>query len=285
LRAVIDIGTNSVLLLVGHRVGSRVEIVRDEARITRLGEGIGSSGRLTPAAIDRTVRVLEEYRELARADGAELVAVATEGLRQAANQDAFLEPAARALGQPLTLISGDEEARLSYLSVAREEPDLETLRVLDIGGGSTELVVGHGETIESRRSHKVGSVRMTERFGEDVRAIEAAVREAFAQQPVTPAPVLHGLAGTVTTAAAVMLELEVYDRDRVDGTRWPIGRIEALREELAAETVEQRTARPCLPHGRADVIVAGLTILVEALRHCGATTLVCRDRGLRFALI
>ncbi len=285
MRAVIDIGTNSVLLLVGRRVGSRVEIVRDEARITRLGEGVGRSGVLAPEAIERTVRVLEDYRELARADGAELVAVATEGLRQASNQDAFLEPAARALGQPVTLVSGDEEARLSWLSVAQEEPELETLRVLDIGGGSTELVVGRGETIESRRSHKVGSVRMTERFGENVRAIEAAVREAFAEQPVAPAPVLHGLAGTVTTAAALMLGLEAYDRDRVDGTRWSVERIVTLREEIAAETVQQRTRRPCLPIGRADVIVAGLTILVEALRHCGASTLVCRDRGLRFALL
>lgn len=285
MRGVIDIGTNSVLLLVGHRVDSRVEIVRDEARITRLGEGVSSSGRLAPAAIERTLRVLAEYRELAERDGADLVAVATEGLRQASDPEAFLEPAARVLGREVEMISGDEEARLSYLSVAREEADAETLRVLDIGGGSTELVVGRGEHIESRKSHKVGSVRMTERFGEDIPAIAKAVREAFASQPVEPSAVLHGLAGTVTTAVAVMLELEVYDRDRVDGTRWSAAQIEALREQLAGETVEQRTRRPCLPEGRADVIVAGLTILVEALRHCGASTLVCRDRGLRYALI
>jgi exopolyphosphatase/guanosine-5'-triphosphate,3'-diphosphate pyrophosphatase len=274
-----------VLLLVGRRVGSSVEIVRDEARITRLGEGVGGSGLLGAAAIERTVQVLQEYRALAESLQAELVAVATEGLRQAGNPEAFLEPAARALGRPVTMISGDEEARLSYSSVAREEPEADTLRVLDIGGGSTELVVGRGEHIESRRSHKIGSVRMTERFSEDVPAIAAAVREAFAEQPVAPAPLLHGLAGTVTTAAAVLLELDSYDRERVDGTRWSATRIEALRDELAAETVEQRARRPCLPVGRADVIVAGLTILVEALRHCGATTLVCRDRGLRYALL
>lgn len=292
MRAVVDIGTNTVLLLVADRDGAgRVRIARDEARITRLGQGVASTGRLDETAIERTVQTLADYRTLAEEAGAVLVPVATEGLRLANNQHEFLARAEVALGVPVRVISGEEEAELSYLSVAREQGD-GPLRVLDIGGGSTELVVGTGETLLSRHSHPVGSVRLTERWIDadpptpaSLRAIEATVHAAFAAQPVEPYPVLHGLAGTVTTAAALLLGLTDYDRDRVDGTRWPGAIIRELRDALASETLAERSRRPCLPVGRADVIVAGLSILHVALQHCGADTLVVRDRGLRYALV
>ena len=274
-----------LLLLAHRREDGQLEVARDEARITRLGEGVGKTGVLSEAAIQRTCAVLSDYARIARDAGAALTPVATEGLRQASNPDAFLAPAEVALGQPVQMISGDEEARLSYLSVAREEPGLPTLRVLDIGGGSTELVVGEGDRIVSQVSHKVGSVKLTERHGEDIDAITEAARTALATQPVEPSPLLHGLAGTVTTAAALLLGLEAYDRDRVDNTRWPRGELESLRTTLGSEPIDQRTRRPCLPRGRADVIIAGLTILLATLDHCGAQTLVCRDRGLRYALV
>ena len=292
MRAVIDIGSNSVLLLVGTRRGDgRVEVFADEARITRLSQGAAQTGRLDPAAIERTVAVLAEYRAIAQRAGAELVPVATEGLRVAEDPSAFLNAAREALGCEVRILSGDEEARLSYLSVARESPP-GPLRVVDIGGASTELVVGCGERIDTIVSHPIGSVRLTERFVDhdppsraSIEAIDGAVRDTLASQSIEPHPELHGLAGTVTTATALLLELPAYDRERVDATHWSTDALLELRERLAAVPLAARIREPILPAGRADVIVAGLTILLAVLRHCGASTLVTRDRGLRYALV
>jgi exopolyphosphatase/guanosine-5'-triphosphate,3'-diphosphate pyrophosphatase len=164
--------------------------------------------------------------------------------------------------------------------------------VIDVGGGSTELVVGEGTSIADMRSHAVGAVRLTERYArgdppapEGVQVMTGAIREALATQPLSPHPELIGLAGTATTAAALMLGLDRYDRDLVDRSRFPLSDLRGLRDELAAETFAQRCERPCLPPGRADVIVAGLTILCVALEHCGADTFVVRDRGLRYSLL
>ncbi len=293
MKAVIDIGTNSVLLLLAARASDgSLQVDRDEARVARLGEGVATRGTLLPEAIARTVAILADYRVLADEAGAPIEAVATEGLRLASDRDVFLERARAALGVPVRMISGEEEARLSYLSVARECPDVDSMRVIDIGGASTELVAGAGERIDSVMSHKIGSVRLTEALVHDdpitreqIAAVEAAVRSALQAQRLAPANDLYGLAGTVTTAAALLLGLEAYDRDRVDGTAWTHAQLAELRRELAAEPLSVRQARPCLPQGRADVVVAGLTILLVALEHCGARRLVVRDRGLRYALI
>jgi len=190
------------------------------------------------------------------------------------------------------VLSGEEEARLSYLSVAVESPAEAPLRVLDIGGASTELVVGVGGSISSAVSHRIGSVRLTERFIGDVdpppapaiAAMAAAVQQTLAAQPLPPGDRVHGLAGTVTTAAALLLGLEVYDRERVDGSLHRLEDVIRLRDRLAAVPLAARISA-VLPAKRADVIVAGLTILIGALEHCGASTLVVRDRGLRYALI
>lgn len=287
LRAVLDIGTNTALMLVASRRPDGQVVARtDEAIITKLGRGADATGRLRPEAIAATLEALRLHRETATRLGAsDIVAVATESLRMAENRDDFLGPARTILGVPIRMISGEEEARLSYLSVARETPGTSALRVVDIGGGSTELVVGHGEEVESIVSHRIGSVRLTERHGEDVAAIEEAAREALRTQPVAPGTTLHALAGTATTTAALLLGLAHYDRDAVDGSTFPRTEVEALRDAVAAETLAQRTRRPCLPEGRADVIVAGITILLAVMDHCGADSLTVRDRGLRYALV
>ncbi|MBK9752615.1 MAG: Ppx/GppA family phosphatase [Nannocystis sp.] len=293
MRAVIDIGTNSVLLLLAERgADGALTVLRDQSTITRLGQGAGATGVLAAEAIERTLVCLAEYRRTAESVGAAITAVTTEGVRMASNQGDFLAPAEAVLGVPVRVLSGDEEARLSYLSVARETPEGGPLRVLDIGGGSTELVLGDGETMLSAVSHPVGAVRLTERLVSAdpptpamLAAVRAAAMAAFRHQPVAPHPVLHALAGTATTTAALLLGLPVYDRLRVDGSRFTTAQVEALRDALAGETLAQRCQRPCLERGRADVVVAGVTILLAALEHCGAGTLVVRDRGLRFALV
>jgi exopolyphosphatase/guanosine-5'-triphosphate,3'-diphosphate pyrophosphatase len=294
MRAVIDIGSNSVLLLVGRRrTDGSLEIVRDESTVARVSEGAAASGRLLPVAIERTLAVLRRYRELASADGVgEIEAVATEGLRMAANASEFLDPARAVLGSPVRLLSGDEEARLSYRSVALEHPDVDPLRVLDIGGASTELVVGRGLEVEQAVSHRLGSVRITEQLGDGHPPSAAALarmyahaREVLACQPLRPHSTLYGLAGTVTTATAVLLGLERYERDAVDRTQVGIAALRELWEVLASMSLAQLQAIPVVGPGRADVLVGGVTILLATLEHCGADTLMVRDRGLRYALL
>ncbi len=293
MQAVIDIGTNSVLLLLAERrADGALDVLRDQSTITRLGQGAGASGVLAPEAIARTLACLREYRATAEAAGAAITAVTTEGVRMASNQGEFLGPAAEVLGVPVRLLSGEEEAELSYLSVARETPGGGPLRVLDIGGGSTELVVGEGPRLLAAVSHRVGAVRLTERLVTAdpptpamVEAVHAAALTAFSAQPVAPHPVLHALAGTATTTAALLLGLTSYDRLKVDGSRFTVAEVQALRDAMASETLEQRCRRPSLERGRADVVVAGVTILLAALEHCGAEVLVVRDRGLRYALV
>lgn len=293
-QAVIDIGSNSVLLLVGRKnAQGQLEILRDESIVTRLSEGADSSGRLKSSAIDRTLVALHELRMQAQEHGARPTAFATEGVRMADNRNAFLVPAAEVLGEPVQMISGLREAELSYRSVTEELSDPhEEIRVLDIGGGSTELVVGQGQNIVESFSHEIGSVRMTERFVHhdpvnpvEIEAMERSIRELLAQQPLEPQPVLYGLAGTVTSVAALILGLRRYERERVDKVRLSYEQVRALREQLASETVAQRRKHDVLGRGRADVIVAGVTILSVAMQHCGASTLIVRDRGHRYALL
>lgn len=292
LRGVLDIGSNSVLLLVAAiNEQGRLRVVRDVSRVTRLSEGAAASGKLKSAAIDRTLAALHELRGLANQLGVNPLAVATAGVRMAKNQDDFLLPAAEVLGAPVRLLSGDQEAQLSFASVAVDQSETTPIRVIDIGGGSTELVVGCGNKILSAHSHEIGAVRLTERFvhsdpvdPDALEAMERAIAESFSKQKLEPSPVLYGLAGTVTSAAALILGLQEYDREKVDGTQITLGELLRLRDELAAMTQAQRRALPVLGKGRADVVVAGVTVLCSAMRHCGAQMLAVKDRGLRYAL-
>lgn len=292
LRAVLDIGSNSVLLLVaGLSEEGKLRVIRDISRVTRLSEGAAQSGELKSAAIDRTLAALHELRGVATELGVSPHAVATAGVRMAQNKDAFLLPAAEVLGSQVELLSGEREAELSYQSVAVDHAGEDPIRVIDIGGGSTELVVGQGSKILNAYSHEIGAVRLTERFvhsdpvdPDALEAMERAIAESFSKQKLEPQPVLYGLAGTVTSAAALVLGLQEYDRDRVDGTHVTFEELLRLRDELAAMTQAERRALPVLGKGRADVVVAGVTVLCAAMRHCGAQVLAVRDRGLRYAL-
>ncbi|PRQ09652.1 Guanosine-5'-triphosphate,3'-diphosphate pyrophosphatase [Enhygromyxa salina] len=290
----IDIGSNSVLLLLARRgPDGALSIIRDESTVARVSEGAASRGTLSAEAIERTLEVLRRYRSLADAEGVtRITAVATEGLRMGSNAAEFLVPASELLGAEVRLISGDEEARLSYRSVALEHPEVDPLRVIDIGGGSTELVVGRGLEVEQAVSHRLGSVRISELLSDGHPPSAAALdrmlahaREVLSAQPLAAEPELYGLAGTVTTVTGLLLGLDRYDRELVDRRRVGIGEIARLRGRLASLSLAELQAMPMLGVGRADVVVGGITILLAALEHCGAQTLVVRDRGLRYALI
>jgi exopolyphosphatase / guanosine-5'-triphosphate,3'-diphosphate pyrophosphatase len=294
--AAIDVGTNTVLLLVAERREGRLLAVLERAEITRLGRGVDATGRLDPLAIQDTVAVLGSYARAAHALGADLVAcVATSAARDAANGADFFEAARAAAGIVPEVISGDEEARLVYGSAHRDFGGGGPLAVLDVGGGSTEFIVGDGPEPRARTSLQVGAVRLTERHvrgdppsAAEVDAVRAGAREALrplaAMAPGAGAR-LVGVAGTVTTLSAVAQALPAYDAERVHGATLALDEIEALLSRLAGMTVVARAALPGMEPKRADVILAGGVVVAEAMRATGLDRLTVSDRGVRWGLL
>jgi exopolyphosphatase / guanosine-5'-triphosphate,3'-diphosphate pyrophosphatase len=279
---VVDIGTNSTRLLVAEVEGDALTEVERRTTVTRLGEGVEATGRLSDAAIARVSEALAGYRAALEELGAErVVAVATSAMRDAANGPQFRDEIERRFGLDARTISGDEEARLTFLgATAGRDAGAATL-VIDIGGGSTEFVVGHpGGDPEFHISTRMGSVRHTERHlhGDPPTDAELA---ALAQdaRAIVEADVLADLrtgvdagiavAGTATSLAAIDQELDPYDPERVHGYRLGVASCERLLARLADLTVAQRREVPGLHPDRAPTIVAGAGILFESMRACG----------------
>ena len=296
--ATIDVGTNTVLLLVAERRGATFAPVLERADITRLGRGVDATGRLDPAAVRDTVAVLADYARAARDLGAPVVAcVATSAARDAANGAEFFAAARAAAGLVPEIIPGDEEARLVWASAWRDFGRAGApLAVLDVGGGSTELSAGDGPAPRARASLQVGAVRLTERHvrGDppppaELEALWSAAREAV--RPFTAMVArerrarLVGVAGTVTTLAAVLQELPAYDAARVHGSTLSLADVERLSATLAALTVRERAALPGMEPKRADVILAGAIVVAESMRATGFDALTVSDRGVRWGLL
>jgi exopolyphosphatase/guanosine-5'-triphosphate,3'-diphosphate pyrophosphatase len=278
--AAIDLGTNTTRLLVADVVDGAVEEVVRRTAITRLGEGVDERRRLLPLPITRVRNVLTEYRREAERLGAErALLVATSAVRDADNGEAFLGEIEWSYGFSTRLLDGDGEAALTLRGIRTGRPvDAETL-VVDIGGGSTELVAG-----EVRASVDVGAVRLTERFlrsdpppSDELAECAAYVRS---QLPELHAARAVGVAGTITTLAALDLELTTYDRERVDGHH--LSRRGAARqlERLAAMRLAERRAVPALEPERAPVIVGGAVILVEVLDRYRLDAVVASERDI-----
>lgn len=299
--AAIDVGTNTVLLLVAEARGRGAVPVAERAEITRLGRGVDATGRLDPAAIAETVGVLADYAAEARRLGAtDIDCVATSAARDAANGAQFFEAVRAAAGLTPRVISGDEEARLVWASAWRDfggGAGAAGLAVLDVGGGSTEFTFGDGPAPTGRRSLQVGAVRLTERhvaadpIGPDTLAtLRSAARAAL--QPLAAmgrglrgGGRLVGVAGTVTTLAAVEQALPRYDGERVHGSSLARAQIEGLVERLAALPLAERARLPGMEPKRADVIVAGAVVVAEAMALTGFERLTVSDRGVRWGLI
>jgi exopolyphosphatase / guanosine-5'-triphosphate,3'-diphosphate pyrophosphatase len=252
--AAVDLGTNSTRLLVADANGTLEEVVRRLA-ITRLGEGVDERRLLLPVPIARVRNVLVDYRREAETLGAErILCIATSAVRDAENGEAFLGEIEWSYGFTTRLLSGEEEAEMTLRGIGAVEPG--TL-VVDIGGGSTEVqVVG----TDVRESIDVGCVRLTERFGEDVDAVRAHLRGLL---PAAGPERAVGVAGTVTTLAALDLALPAYDPERIHGHVLSREAVEELTARLAAMSVEERAQ--VMEPGRAPVIVAGAAILAEVL--------------------
>jgi exopolyphosphatase/guanosine-5'-triphosphate,3'-diphosphate pyrophosphatase len=252
--AAVDLGTNSTRLLVADANGTLAEVVR-RLTITRLGEGVDARHKLLPLPIARVRNVLSEYRRELEALGAErTLCIGTSAVRDAENGEAFLGEIEWSYGFTTRLLTGEEEAALTLRGIGAVEPG--TL-VVDIGGGSTELqVVG----TDVRVSLDIGCVRLTERFGEDVDAVRDHVRGLL---PEADADRAVGVAGTVTTVAALDLGHDDYDPERIHGHLISSDAANEQLARLAAMTVEARAE--IVEPGRASVIVAGAAILAEIL--------------------
>jgi exopolyphosphatase/guanosine-5'-triphosphate,3'-diphosphate pyrophosphatase len=286
--AVVDLGTNTTRLLVAEVRDGAVEGLERRTEITRLGEGVDAAGRLADAAKDRVRRVLSEYREVIDRYGApRTIAIATSAMRDAEDGDEFGRELSDRLGLDLRTISGREEARLTFLGATASDPDggasdqaPKTL-VLDIGGGSTEFVIGRPRSEpDFDVSTRAGSVRQTERHltgdpptEESQRALTEEVRAIIeAEVPAgLRADVGAGIAvaGTATSIAAISQELEPYDPARVHGFTLARAETERVLAMLAALPVAERRQVTGLHPDRAPTIVAGAVILVEAMRAFG----------------
>jgi exopolyphosphatase/guanosine-5'-triphosphate,3'-diphosphate pyrophosphatase len=284
--AALDCGTNSLRLLVADVdpvAGTLIDVAR-QMQIVRLGEDVGVTGRFAPEAIERTMRALSSYAEQIRDLGAERVRmVATSATRDAGNRGEFVDRVRSVLGVDPQVIDGEQEAALSYAGATRELADAADVAtpylVVDVGGGSTEFVRG-GERPELVRSVDVGSVRLTERHlhgdppsREQVQAatrdVDAALDTVAETVPLTGAGTLIGLAGSVTTVAAIALELSAYEPSRTHRARIDAARVRDVAGRLLAASREQRAAIPVIHPGRIDVIAAGALILDRVLARTG----------------
>lgn len=278
-RAVVDIGTNSTRLFVAEVAGGRVgEVLERHTEITRLGAGVDSGGQLSEEAMERVYSVLDEYRRLIdRHDVTGAVAVLTSAVRDAANGEAFASAVRDRWGLEPHVLTGDEEARLTFLGATSERAtdDTATL-VIDIGGGSTELVIGKGREMDYHVSNQAGVVRQTERHlhsdpprESEREALARDVREIL--RAGVPEPRRRGathaiaVAGTATSMASIAQELEPYDPDKVEGYVLSASECRSICERLAALTLAERREVRGLHPDRAPTIVAGAIILLETL--------------------
>ena len=270
---IIDVGTNTVRLLItdGRGLGERDMV------ITRLGQGVDASRVLAPAAMERTIDAIAERAERCRARAIDDVRIiATSAVRDAANRDEFLARVAAATGITPDVLSGEQEATLSFRGATLETPEDGPFLVCDIGGGSTELIVG-ADAIERAVSLDIGSVRLTERHlrADPVDEAERARARADAERAIDAtgswprAGVLIGVAGTVTTLAALVLGLETYDMRAVHHASLTRAQVAEWASRLAAMTNQERRALAVMPPGREEVIVAGVTIFEVVMDRFG----------------
>ena len=298
--AAIDCGTNSIRLLIADIDGKNFrEVVRD-MEIVRLGQGVDETGQFHPDAIARTLAAVDKFAaEIAKRGVEKIRFCATSATRDATNRHLFVDGVRDRLGIELEVISGDEEAALSFAGAIKDlDPSNGPFLVVDIGGGSTEFVFGTS-TVEAARSVNIGCVRMTERrFASDPATaqqieaarsdIQAAIAQAAAVVPITQAKTLVAVAGTATTVAAAALDLPEYDRYAIHLSRISAQQTHDAATMFATSTREQRLALGYMHPGRVDVIAAGSLVLSEIMKATGASEFVASESdildGMAFSL-
>ncbi len=298
--AAIDCGTNSIRLLIADIDGNNFREILRDMEIVRLGQGVDQTGQFHPDAIARTLAAVDKFAaEIAKRGVEKIRFCATSATRDATNRHLFVDGVRERLGIELEVISGDEEAALSFAGAIKDlNPSNGPFLVVDIGGGSTEFVFGTS-TVEAARSVNIGCVRMSERHfasdpatPEQIEAARTDIQEAIAQAaavvPITKAKTLVAVAGTATTVAAAALELPEYDRYAIHLSRISAQQTHDAATMFATKTREQRISLGYMHPGRVDVIAAGSLVLSEIMKATGATEFVASESdildGMAFSL-
>lgn len=294
--AAIDIGTNSILLTVVELQAGEIRPLCERSRITRLGEGLNATGKLSEEPMRRSLDALRHLLEESRQQQVDtIVAVGTEVLRKAQNAQEFLQ-ACQQMGLTVEVISGEREAYLSYLSVAKDPlfaQRAECLTMLDVGGGSTEVSRGCGDVLQSSRSYPIGAVRLTEAHlqsdpptAEEVQALRETVRQHLqAETPLAAGEPLVGVGGTFVNLASLHAEHREYQPERVHGASLTREQMHALAERLCALPVAARRQLPGIEPDRAPVLHAGALIAATVMDCLRAESIAVSMRGLRWGLV
>jgi exopolyphosphatase/guanosine-5'-triphosphate,3'-diphosphate pyrophosphatase len=292
--AVVDMGTNSTRLLVADVNGGNVTEIERRSTVTRLGRGVDTSGQLADDAIEDVCAAVADYISIYEPlEPDRIVAIATSAVRDASNSAVFLAELRERFTLDTRILDGDEEARLTYVGARSGHRGDDRMLVMDIGGGSTELIVGAGPEISFHASLQAGTVRHTERYllddppaaaqleelADDVRSLIAAALEGDAP-PSAEAGV--AVAGTPTSLAAIDQELEPYDPDAVDGYRLSLDAIQRMCSRLSTMPLDERLEVPGLHPGRAPTIVAGVVILIQVMRAFGLDSVEASEHDILY---
>ncbi len=290
--AVIDVGTNSARLLVADVAGGRVSPVERRSTVTRLGRGVDLSGRLSAEAVEDACAAIADYVGLYKDLGAEAVeAIATSAVRDAENGSAFVAELRERFALSPRVLDGEEEARLTYVGATAEQPPSAPTLVIDIGGGSTELIVGTGADISFHTSLQAGVVRHSERHvasdpptAVELEALAGDVRGLIEKAVAAGAKAEAGIAvaGTPTSLAAVEMELEPYDPARVHGHLLSLPSIQHMLSRLASAPLAERVEIAGMHPDRAPTIVAGVVILIEAMRAFGLDRIAVSEHDILY---
>ena len=295
--ATIDVGSNQVLIHIAAIENKKVKkVLFDRGEITKLGEGVNQTGILKDEAMNRTLSALKGFKELMdKFEVKSYAAVGTSALREAKNSDIFVKRVKDEIGIEIEVIPGEEEARLSYIAVVGglNLGDRETA-VIDIGGGSTEFIFGKGTEILNKLSLKIGALKMTERFlksdpvkDEEFNQLMDYLNNRFREEVNSPFnnPFLVGMGGTMSNLGAMKHKLETYNPEIVHGSSITIEELKEMIDDLKTKTIEERKKIKGLQPKRAEVILAGMGILLSIMNRLGSNKITVSDMGLRHGLM
>ena len=270
--AVIDIGSNSVRLMFV----ADGKVLYKRLNTTRLGDGIAQTSRLKEDAIERSALAVKQFFDEAKSEGAtQVYAFATAAVRSAVNGMQFVERVKTLCGLEVEVISGETEAEIGVLGALGTSDG----GVIDVGGASTEIVVKKNGIFQYKKSINVGVVRLKDQCERDEKLLKNAALTAAKQfEDIPKIKTLYGIGGTATTLAALVLELDVYDSEKITGTEISIEKMQTLAEKLLAMRVEEIAKLPCMPKGRADVLTGGAVLLAVLMAELGIEKIVVSDR-------
>ncbi len=290
--AAIDIGTNTILLHIATIDDSgKIHSIRDEHRIARLGENLSKTSGICPAAIGRACTILSEYAEICKSENVKKIRiVATSAMREANNSQEVIAEFQNVINGDFQIISGEEEASLSFIGTVE---DREQSTVIDIGGGSTEFIIGSYDKIINRISLKLGAIKLSEQFlpyhpptPTMVKSIRNAIRDEFADKlKVFNSKKIYAVAGTPVTIASVLLGERKFNEEIINGRILSISDIEEVLTTFLSNDLDYLVNNLEIHRKRADVITAGTIILLEALRAIGKYEIIVSTKGLRYGVI